>query len=54
MKKLLKNYGFIIMMLSGVIAGCIAGALFPMVKEGDVLVGNLKAFIEGSPTNVVN
>ena len=29
MKKILKNYGFIIMMLTGVIAGCIVGAIFP-------------------------
>ena len=37
MKKLLKNYGFIIMMLTGVIAGCIVGAIFPMVKDGDTV-----------------
>ena len=36
MKKILKNYGFIIMMLTGVIAGCIAGAMFPVVKDGDI------------------
>ena len=28
MKKILKNYGFIIMMLTGVIAGCITAAIF--------------------------
>ena len=39
MKKILKNYGFIIMMLTGVIAGCVVGAIFPAVKdaEGNVL-----------------
>ena len=39
MKKILKNYGFIIMMLTGVIAGCIVGAMFPAVKDaaGDIL-----------------
>ena len=39
MKKILKNYGFIIMMLTGVIAGCIVGAMFPAVKdvEGNIL-----------------
>ena len=33
MKKLLKNYGFIICMLAGIVAGCIVGALFPVVKD---------------------
>ena len=33
MKKLLKNYGFIICMLIGIIAGCIVGAIFPVVKD---------------------
>ena len=39
MKKLLKNYGFIITMLIGIVAGCIVGALFPVVKdaEGNIL-----------------
>jgi len=35
MKKLLKNYGFILCMLLGVVGGCIAGALFPVVKSAD-------------------
>jgi len=40
MKKILKNYGFIIMMLTGVIAGCIVGAIFPAVKDakGNIIV----------------
>lgn len=29
MKKILKNYGFIICMLVGIIAGCIVGAVWP-------------------------
>ena len=33
MKKILKNYGFIITMLLGVIGGCIVGAFFPVVKD---------------------
>ena len=33
MKKLLKNYGFIIFMLIGIVAGCVVGALFPAVKD---------------------
>ena len=35
MKKILKNYGFIITMLIGVIAGCVVGAFFPVVKDAD-------------------
>ena len=31
MRKLLRNYGFIITMLLGVIGGCVVGAFFPMV-----------------------
>ena len=33
MKKILKNYGFIISMLLGVIGGCVLGAFFPVVKD---------------------
>ncbi len=33
MKKVLKNYGFIIFMLIGIIAGCVVGAFFPAVKD---------------------
>ena len=33
MKKILKNYGFILTMLLGVIGGCIVGAIFPVVKD---------------------
>ena len=40
MKKILKNYGFIITMLLGVIAGCILGAIFPAAKDAD---GNIVA-----------
>ena len=35
MKKILKNYGFIICMLAGILAGCITGALWPAVKDAD-------------------
>ncbi len=35
MKSFLKNYGFIICMLVGIVAGCIAGAIFPVVKGAD-------------------
>ncbi len=33
MKKILKNYGFIIFMLVGIVAGCVTGALWPAVKD---------------------
>ena len=33
MKKFLKNYGFITTMLLGIVAGCIVGAFFPVVKD---------------------
>ena len=35
MKKLLKNYGFIITMLIGIVGGCIVGAFWPAVKDVD-------------------
>ena len=35
MKKFLKNYGFIITMLAGIVAGCVVGALWPAVKDAD-------------------
>ncbi|MBR2719347.1 MAG: dicarboxylate/amino acid:cation symporter [Clostridia bacterium] len=35
MKNFLKNYGFILSMLLGVIGGCILGALFPAVKDAE-------------------
>ncbi len=33
MKKFLKNYGFIMCMLVGIVAGCITGAFWPAVKD---------------------
>ncbi len=35
MKKFLKNYGFLITMLIGIVAGCILGAFLPAVKDAD-------------------
>ena len=39
MKKFLKNYGFILSMLIGIIGGCIVGAIWPQVKNaaGEVI-----------------
>ena len=38
MKKMIKNNGFLISMLTGIIAGCVVGLLFPVVRQGDDLV----------------
>ena len=38
MKKFLKNYSFIICMLTGIAAGCIVGACFPMIKDGETVL----------------
>ncbi len=35
MKQFLKNYGFIICMLAGIVAGCVTGALWPVVKDAN-------------------
>ena len=54
MKKILKNYGFIITMLLGVIGGCIVGACFPMVKEGDLVVSPGATVLEPLGTVFIN
>ncbi len=35
MKRFLKNYGFILCMFAGIVAGCVAGALWPVVKDAN-------------------
>ena len=35
MKRFLKNYGFIICMLIGIVAGCVVGAIWPVVKDAE-------------------
>ena len=35
MKQFLKNYGFLICMLVGIVAGCVVGAIWPAVKDAD-------------------
>ena len=35
MKNFLKNYGFIVTMLLGIVAGCVVGTIFPAVKDAD-------------------
>ena len=38
MKNFLKNYASIIAMLVGIVGGCIVGAFFPVVKDGDTVI----------------
>ncbi len=45
MKKFLKNYSFIIMMLTGIVTGCIVGGFFPVVKDAEGAVINAGATI---------
>ena len=35
MKRFLKNYGFLTCMLLGIVAGCVVGAIFPVVKDAN-------------------
>ncbi len=54
MKKFLKNYSFILMMLTGIVAGCIVGAIFPVVKDGDVVVNAGATVLEPLGTVFIN
>ncbi len=54
MKKILKNYGFIIMMLTGIVLGCIVGAFFPVVKEGDTVISAGATVLEPLGTIFIN
>ena len=54
MKKFLKNYGFIFFMLVGIIAGCITGALWPAVKEGEEYISQGARVLEPLGTIFIN
>ena len=54
MKKFLKNYGFIIFMLLGIIAGCVVGAIFPATFQGDEMVRKGAAVLEPLGTVFIN
>ena len=54
MKKFLKNYSFIICMLTGIIAGCIVGALWPVVKDGDTVTQAGATVLEPLGTVFIN
>ena len=55
MKRFLKNYGFIACMLVGIIAGCITGALWPVVKDaGGEVVSKGATVLEPLGTVFIN
>ena len=54
MKKFLKNYGFIVFMLLGIVAGCIVGALWPAVKDGDTYIDAGARVLEPLGTVFIN
>ena len=54
MKKVLKNYGFIITMLVGIVAGCIVGAIFPVIKDGDTVISKGATILEPLGTLFIN
>ena len=42
----LKNYGFLILMLTGIVAGCIVGAIWPAVEE--IVDGEAVVVVKGA------
>ena len=54
MKKFLQNYGFISFMLVGIIAGCITGAVWPAVKEGEEYISQGARVLEPLGTIFIN
>ncbi len=54
MKKFLKNYGFIIFMLAGIVLGCITGLLWPAVKEGEEYIEQGARVLEPLGTVFIN
>ncbi len=54
MKKFLKNYGFIIFMLLGIVAGCVVGAIFPATYENGEMTQKGAAVLEPFGTVFIN
>lgn len=54
MKKFLKNYGFILCMLAGIVAGCLVGIAFPAVKDGEDYVSQGARVLEPLGTLFIN
>ena len=51
---MIKNNGFLISMLTGIIAGCVVGLLFPVVRQGDDLVSAGATVLEPLGTVFIN
>ena len=51
---MIKNNGFLISMLVGILAGCILGLLFPVVRQGDDLVSPGATVLEPLGTVFIN
>jgi len=54
MKRFLKNYGFLIFMLVGIIAGCIVGGIWPATFENDEMVKPGATVLEPLGTVFIN
>ena len=54
MKQFLKNNGFLMFMLLGIAAGCIAGVLFPVVRQGEEVVSKGATVLEPLGTVFIN
>ena len=54
MKKFLKNYGFIVFMLAGIVIGCITGLLWPAVKDGEEYIDQGARVLEPLGTIFIN
>lgn len=54
MKKFIKNYGFIIFMLLGIVIGCVIGALWPAVKDGEEYISQGARVLEPLGTVFIN
>ncbi len=54
MKKFLKNYSFILFMLTGIVAGCIVGAFWPKVMDGDTVLSAGATVLEPLGTVFIN
>ena len=54
MKKFLKNYGFIVFMLAGIVIGCVTGLLWPAVKDGEEYIDQGARVLEPLGTIFIN
>ena len=43
MKRFLKTYGFMCLMILGIVAGCVVGLLYPEITEGESATRGAKA-----------